>query len=46
MLSLHWDQTIALADTVTVGSDVYTVRQVNANESERLLTRAFLEKSA
>ena len=46
MLSLHWDQTIELADTVTVGSDVYAVRQVNANESERLLTRAFLEKSA
>lgn len=42
VLSLHWDQTVAHGDKVTVGGNVYRVQQINTDESEIFLKRVFV----
>ena len=44
VLSVANDQTVAIDDQIVVGSNTYHVRQLNTDESEIGLTRAYLER--
>jgi hypothetical protein len=46
VLSVANDQTVEIDDQVVVGSNTYHVKQLNTDESEIGLTRAYLERLA
>lgn len=45
ILSVAYDQTVEVTDRVTVGGNVYHVRAMNDDDTERLLKRAMLERA-